>query len=210
MKKTLAATLTTAIAAILLAGCESSEDSSGAYWKTEAHTSSASASATTTRSATPSATSQTATPSNGVGSGGEEEIGVEDDVPFGALSWNYGGFRGGSAEKTAAVISGLRATSENMTYHWRTGGCETLGASSGSDYSHTVACFFVQRGDGRWVGGKFDFISTGRTSRGFENIYGGYGGWSLAGVPNPCPCAFVIVSTDGKRRTNVIAGTWHR
>lgn len=205
MENKLATVLTAAIAAMLLAGCESSENASGSYWKTETHTAKASTTTTTERSAT----SQSSTTSSGVGAGGEE-IGAEDEVPFESLSWHYGGFRGASAVKTTAVISGLKATSKNMSYHWRTGGCETLGASSSSDYNHTVACFFVQRGDGRWVGGKFDFISTSRRSRGFENIYEGYGGWSLSGVPNPCPCAFVIVSTDGRRRTNVIAGTWHR
>ena len=206
MKHKLVPALTAAVVAMLLAGCESSEDSSGAYWKTE--TPKAATSATSTTSST--TTHANSSTSSGTSGSGQEELGAEDEVPFDSLSWNYGGFRGGSAVKTTAAISGLKATAKNMSYHWKTGGCETLGASSHSDYNHTIACFFVQRGDGRWVGGKFDFISTSRTSRGFENIYDGYGGWSLSGVPNPCPCAFVIVSTDGKRRTNVIAGTWHR
>ena len=73
-----------------------------------------------------------------------------------------------------------------------------------------VACLFVQKTNGQWVGGKFDWISSSRRSRGFENVFGGYAGWSLEGVPNPCAAAFVIVSPDGKRRSNVIAGTWSR
>ena len=50
----------------------------------------------------------------------------------------------------------------------------------------------------------------GPSSRDFVNIYGGYGGWSLANVPNPCPAAFVIISSDGKKRSNVLVGSWSR
>ena len=67
----------------------------------------------------------------------------------------------------------------------------------------------MQKSDGSWVGGKFDWISSSRRSRDFANVYGGYDGWSLAGVPSPCAAAFVIISPDGKRRSNVISGTWN-
>ena len=72
-----------------------------------------------------------------------------------------------------------------------------------------IACLFVQKSNGQWVGGTFDWISSSRRSRDFNNLYIGYEGWSLEGVPNPCQAAFVIVSPDGKRRSNVIAGTWN-
>ncbi|MBP5543919.1 MAG: hypothetical protein ILM98_07580 [Kiritimatiellae bacterium] len=183
--------------AILLAGCESSDDSSGAYWSTKSNQTPAQSSATTTEE-------ESAT------SAADDGLGEEDQVPFGSFSWNFGGFSGGRAIKTTASITGLSINASGMTYRWKTGGCETLGASSRTDFTHTVACLFVQRSDGRWVGGKFDGISTSRTSRSFVNIFEGYNGWSLSGVPNPCPCAFVIVSTDGKKRTNVISGTWKR
>lgn len=68
----------------------------------------------------------------------------------------------------------------------------------------------MQNNSGAWVGGKFDWISSSRRSRDFVNVYSGYAGWSLADVPNPCQAAFVIVSPDGKKRSNVIAGTWSR
>lgn len=195
--------------ALLLSGCESSDDSSGAYWSTKS--ASTPAPATTTQTATtPAATSRQTEEAAPAASVADDGTGAEDEVPFGSLSWTYGGFRGSGAAKTSASISGLHAGSGSMSYRWSSGGCETLGASSRDDFNSTIACFFVQNGEGRWVGGKFDFISTSRTSRGFENIYGGYGGWTLAGVPNPCPCAFVIVSSNGKKRTNVIAGTWSR
>lgn len=95
-----------------------------------------------------------------------------------------------------------------MSYRWTGPTLRSWGLSDGN--AGALACFFVQRADGRWVGGKFDWISTSRTTRGFENIRARYRGWTLSGVPNPCPCAFVIVSSNGKKRTNVIAGTWRR
>lgn len=73
-----------------------------------------------------------------------------------------------------------------------------------------IACLFVQNNSGAWVGGKFDWISSSRKSRDFNNIYSGYAGWSLADVPNPCQAAFVIISRDAKKRSNVIVGTWSR
>ena len=186
--------------AILLAGCESSDDSSGAYWSTKSNQTPAQSSATAPATAEEGSATSAA----------DDGLGEEDQVPFGSFSWNFGGFTGGRASKTTASITGLSVSASDMSYRWKTGGCETLGASSRTDHTHTVACFFVQRSDGKWVGGKFDGISTSRTSRSFVNIFEGYNGWSLSGVPNPCPCAFVIVSTDGKKRTNVISGTWKR
>ena len=96
----------------------------------------------------------------------------------------------------------------SLGYSWSGDTLASWGLSNGD--AGAYACLFVLRSDGKWVGGKFDWISTSRTSRGLENIYNGYGGWSLAGVPNPCSCAFVIVSGDGKKRTNVIGGSWSR
>ena len=59
--------------------------------------------------------------------------------------------------------------------------------------------------DGKWVGGKFDWISTSRTTRDFANIRSGYNGWDPSAISKADRCAFVVVSKDGKRRTNVIA-----
>jgi len=83
------------------------------------------------------------------------------------------------------------------------------GLSNGA--AGAIAAVFVQREDGSWVGGKFDWVSTSRSSRGLENVLSGYGGWSLAGVPNPCQICFVVVENSGKRRSNVIGpATWKR
>ncbi|MBR0056238.1 MAG: hypothetical protein IJP66_02815 [Kiritimatiellae bacterium] len=198
----LAATAAIALAA-LLAGCESSDDSSGSYWTTENKSSSAQATASTTTGETKQTTASETSATSVDG-----EVGAADQVPFGSLSWSYGGVNGAKAAKTTASISGLSAGSQTMSYRWTGDTLRTWGLSDGN--AGALACFFVQRSDGRWVGGKFDWVSTSRTSRGLENIYAGYRGWTLSGVPNPCLCAFVIISSDGKKRTNVITGTWRR
>ena len=198
----LAATAAIALAA-LLAGCESSDDSSGSYWTTENKSSSAQATASTTTGETKQTTASETSATSVDG-----EVGAADQVPFGSLSWSYGGVNGAKAAKTTASISGLSAGSQTMSYRWAGDTLRTWGLSDGN--AGALACFFVQRSDGRWVGGKFDWVSTSRTSRGLENIYAGYRGWTLSGVPNPCLCAFVIISSDGKKRTNVITGTWRR
>lgn len=56
----------------------------------------------------------------------------------------------------------------------------------------------------RWVGGKFDGISTSRTTRDFKNIKDGYGGWDWAAFSGARRRAFCIVSKDGRKRTNLI------
>ena len=118
-----------------------------------------------------------------------------------ALDWCWGGFNGSkAAESGEARIKGLRVTSSGLSYSWEKGGCEALGASGKDDAGHTLACLFLE--DGR--GGKFDWISTSRTSRSFENIEGRYNGWDPAAFKASRKLYFCVCSADGKRRTNLI------
>ena len=73
-----------------------------------------------------------------------------------------------------------------------------------------IACVFLRKSDDTWVGGKIDWISSGHTERDFGHIHGGYNGWSLNGVPNPCELAFVVVHGKGDKRSNVLRGMWTR
>ena len=127
-----------------------------------------------------------------------------DEVNFSLLQWTYGGFKGQQAKLGAQPrITGLKVNNSGMSYSWKSGGCENLGAASSSDWSHTVACLFCYYG-GKWVGGKFDWVSTSRRTRDFINIHEGYHGWSPTVFKNATAYAFVIVSKDGKSRSNVI------
>ncbi len=126
-----------------------------------------------------------------------------DEVDFSTLDWCWGSFSGKSASPVSGVeIGSLKVSSSGMSYKWKSGGCEKLGASSATDAS-CLACLFCKL-DGKWKGGKFDWISTSRTTRDFANISGGYNGWQKDAISKATEYAFVIVSKDGKKRTNVI------
>jgi hypothetical protein len=129
-----------------------------------------------------------------------------DAVPYSSLNWSMGGFRGaGALQHSGAVIGSLSVKSNGMSYRWVSGGCETIGATSKGDADHTLACMFYKDDAGKWQGGKFDWISTSRTTRDFKNIHSGYNGWNAAAFDAATEFAFVIVGTGG-RRTNVIRG----
>ena len=217
------ALLATALAPLLLLlGCEGSDNEGGGSgtWNEPAKptTTTRPAATTTTRSPSPTTTrssastaTQSAAPTTTVPSttsNGGGDVGA-DQVPFGALKWTFGGKpNGAGARNGGVVISGARFSAGGVSFSY-VKDLSAWGYSSGA--LGGVACLFVQKENGQWVGGKFDWISSSRRSRDFANVYGGYEGWSLAGVPSPCQAAFVIVSPDGKRRSNVIVGSWqHR
>ncbi|MBQ3812149.1 MAG: hypothetical protein II841_01125, partial [Bacteroidales bacterium] len=123
-------------------------------------------------------------------------------TPALSLNWCWGGFNGSKAKEVSdAQIDSLKITSSGMSYKWVKGGCEALGATSKTDSDHTLACLFLV--DGR--GGKFDWISTSRTTRDFKNINNGYNGWNASAFKACKTFYFCICSADGKRRTNVIS-----
>lgn len=127
-----------------------------------------------------------------------------DSIQYAALKWNMGGFNGsGALMHSGAVIGSLSVKSNGMSYKWVSGGCEQLGAADRGDHTKTLACLFYKDAVGKWQGGKFDWISTSRTTRDFKNIDSGYNGWSPSAFASATEYAFVIVGTNG-RRTNVI------
>ena len=204
-----------ALVSCFLVGCEDSGSGGGSgTWNepekpkpaatTQPAASTAQPAATTTESS-PSAAETAAAPAAS-GEAQDGSVGA-DQIPFGALRWTYGGRPNGSgARNGGVVISGARFSADGVSFSYNKD-LSAWGYSSGA--LGGVACLFVQKADGSWVGGKFDWISSSRRSRDFANVYGGYDGWSLAGVPSPCAAAFVIISPDGKRRSNVISGTWN-
>lgn len=127
-----------------------------------------------------------------------------DAVDYASLRWSMGGFNGARAVRHDGVeIGGLNVGRDGMSYRWVRGGCEQLGAGSKGDADHTLACLFYLDASGKWQGGKFDWISTSRTTRDFKNIHSGYNGWNAAEFDAATEFAFVIVGTGG-RRSNVI------
>lgn len=133
-----------------------------------------------------------------------------DAVPFNHFNWVYGGFNGSGAtiHPFDPLLSNIRYTSNGLAFTYDRD--LTAWGRAPGDAGGALACLFVQRADGSWVGGKFDWISSSRSTRDFKNIKSGYNGWSLADVPNPCQAAFVIVHVNGKQRSNVISSSWRR
>ena len=122
-----------------------------------------------------------------------------------AILWSYGRVDGSKAvESEEARIGSFRMSKNGMSYRWEKGGCEALGAKDRSDYSRTLACaFYFDETANAWVGGKFDFVSTSRTTRSWNNVNDGYRGWKPEKFWAAKRHAFCILSVDGKKRTNL-------
>ena len=194
--------LAAVLVSLLFLGCEDSGSGGGSgQWNEPPKPT------TTTQPAAPTTTVPSKTGGGETG-GGETGGGGADQIPFGSLKWTYGGKpNGAGARNGGVVISNARFSKNGVSFSYDRD-LSAWGYSSGA--LGGVACLFVRKENGGWVGGKFDWISSSRRSRNFTNVLSGYGGWSLAGVPNPCAAAFVLVSSDGRRRSNVISGTWSR
>lgn len=133
-----------------------------------------------------------------------------DGVAFSQFNWVYGGFNSSGAKINPGdpVISNLRYSANGLSFKYDVD-LAAWGRSAG-DHLGALACLFVQRADGSWVGGKFDWISSSRSTRDFINVHGGYNGWRLSDVPNPCNAAFVIINVNDKQRSNVLVSKWSR
>ena len=137
----------------------------------------------------------------------EEDAKAVDAVEFSSLRWEFGGVDGSRAKLSTPRISGLKASASGISYKWDAN-LSSWGLAT--DQAEAMACWFVEKEDGSIVGGKFEWIATSRRTRSLENVLTGYGGWKLDGVPNPCRCWFVVVSKDGKLRSNVVGTEWKR
>ncbi|MBR1609171.1 MAG: hypothetical protein IJ678_06095 [Kiritimatiellae bacterium] len=155
---------------------------------------------------TNSATSATSggSSASGTASGSNGGSAAGAPSPGGAYDWCYGGFKGGAAVEDPAVqIADLRISASGMTYRFSKGDLSAWGIAR-TDADAIAAAFFWDDAAKKWRGGKFDWISTSRLSRDWENIRCGYGGWDAAAFFAAERHAFCIVSKDGRRRTNFI------
>ena len=121
------------------------------------------------------------------------------------IAWKCGGFDGSKArEDPATQIRGLRISGDGLSYRWAAGDLSNWGLSRTD--AGALACAFWWDGS-RWVGGKFDWISTSRLTRDFKNIRDRYHGWDPDAFLNAKRRAFCIVSADGRKRTNLLEET---
>lgn len=108
-----------------------------------------------------------------------------------------------AVEDPNTQIKDLKMDSNGLSYRWAKGSLRNWGVSD--DHDHTKALAVAGYFDGeRWRFAKFDWISTDRLTRSFENIRSGYNGWNSAAFFGSKSRGFFIMSEDGRRRTNVI------
>ena len=119
------------------------------------------------------------------------------------ITWCYGGFDGSKAEEDKKVqISNFKMDDRAMSIHWDSG-MEAWG------YGHSdpkgIACvFFYDEKSDTWFGGKFEFISTSRSTREWTNIKGKYKGWDYNPFINAKRHAFCVASGNGLKRSNFV------
>ena len=138
-----------------------------------------------------------------------------DAVPYGALQWRYGGFNGAKAAHDPGadpLLSDMRSSARALSFRYRR---DLRAWGLPHDDAGAIAAIFIQDSAGRWIGGKFDWISSSRTSREYKHIivepqYSNWASLDWSAVPYPAKVAFVIISKDGRRRSNVIATDWRR
>lgn len=117
------------------------------------------------------------------------------------ISWCYGGFDGSRANEDSNVkISNFKMDNRAMSIHWDKG-------MSAWGYGNTdpkgIACvFFYDDKSDTWFGGKFEFISTSRSTREWKNIKDKYKGWDYNKFISAKKHCFCVVAGDGKKRTN--------
>ena len=120
------------------------------------------------------------------------------------LDFRWGGFRGGgAAEDPATQIRDFRMDKNGMRYVWAKGDLSNWGLARESAGALICAFYFDEK-EQRWIGGKFDWISTSRLTRSWENVYAGYNGWKADPFFSAARRAICICTANGRRRTNLL------
>lgn len=121
------------------------------------------------------------------------------------IDWCYGGVNGsGSVEDPNCQIENLKISANGMSYRWKDG--KTMKAwneVSPSECTGLACIFYYDENSKSWKGGKFDHISSSRTTRDFKNLHG-YNGWNYDAFMAAKKHAFCILSYNNKKRTNII------
>jgi len=149
------------------------------------------------------AAAPTPTTTQPVAAPGGATAAASDPLPPGAVRWCYGGFDGSRARHDARCrISSLRVSNPSgLSLRWGSG----IPGDWATDKSGLVIfALFYQAPDGSWKGGKADWIDTSRSTRDLKNPAAGYGGWNWSEYLAARKHAAVVVSADGRKRSNWI------
>lgn len=124
-----------------------------------------------------------------------------DAMDYALLRWQYGGVNASGAKLDSPRLSSLSCNGRAVSYRWDVG-MSGWGLGNG-DAGAICAVFFLR--DGQWIGGKFDWVSVSRCNRELKHCEY-YSNWGSSGIKLPWrgPVAFVVVSADCRRRSNVL------
>lgn len=127
-----------------------------------------------------------------------------DAVAFSELGWKYGRFGGGNAVIDSPRLSGCTFNGRRISYKYDV---DLSGWGLVNDDAGAICAVFFKI-DGKWVGGKFDWVSSSRKFRDIDHVET-YNDWPKSGIKLPYSgeIAYVIVSADGKRRSNVVTAS---
>ena len=124
--------------------------------------------------------------------------------PSPTLVFRFGGFDGSRAvEDPATQIGAFKFSSSGMSYKWTTGDLGNWGLAH-TDAGALACAFYWSDKEQAWIGGKFDWISSSRLTRSWENVRERYNGWDPDAFFSAKRHAFCIVSKDGRKRTNLV------
>lgn len=105
-------------------------------------------------------------------------------------------------EDPMVQIKGLKINGRSgLSYSFSSGNLSMWGLAY--DNAGAIAVAGYLEGD-HYVCGKFDWISSSRKTRDFENINSGYNGWQPEKFYGARKRCFFIMKADGKKRTNII------
>jgi hypothetical protein len=124
-----------------------------------------------------------------------------DQLDYAILRWQYGGVNASGAKLDSPRLSSLSCNGRSVFYRWEVG-MNGWGLSNGD--AGAICAIFFER-DGKWIGGKFDWVSVSRSNRELKHVES-YSNWPSSGIKLPWRgrVAFVVVSADGRRRSNVL------
>lgn len=126
-------------------------------------------------------------------------VAAGDAIPFSSLEWKYGGFTAKNAVFDRVTLSSLTCDGNNVRYKFDVG-LDAWGL--GHTEAGAICAVFIERPSGFWEGGKFDWVSTSRTSRELKHLKD-YNEWNES-LPVRGRIAFGVFSADGKRRSNIL------
>lgn len=142
------------------------------------------------------------------GKPGSESSNSIDGVAFNKLEWRYGDINHSNAKLSdnGPRLGDPSCNGRRMSYSWKTG-MQSWGLRV-DDASAICSIFIEDTKSGKWIGGKFDWVSTSRNFRDLNHLTS-YGSWRNSGTKLPIKgrVAFVVTDKLGKNRTNVIVAT---